>query len=350
LVFASTGGSILANPVRSYQVTVLSMPSGVTRTEAYGVSNGSIVGYGVDPNKGCYPMLWRSPTNPVALSGPNGECAAIGCAFNTQAGYMPSASGESFRAVLWHGTASSMVDLSPSGSLNSGVWAISETGKYQVGVSRAYFGAVETGHAMIWRGSAASVIDLHPPGVTDSEAAAVTEGSGSIPMTVVGTTYTESQGYESTHAVLWQPQQNVFVDLNPPGVTGSSALAVSGPYQGGSWFMPWGDEGAALWQGSASSFVDLTPSEWAGAEINAIARVGWSYLEVGEVHSYDQTTEHAMVWQGTAGSAEDLQQFLPEGYPNSVASGIDAQGRIVGTMWGRNGPVAVMWSPIGSIP
>jgi uncharacterized repeat protein (TIGR01451 family) len=50
---------------------------------------------------------------------------------------------------------------------------------------------------------------------------------------------------------------------------------------------------------------------------------------------------HAYVWSGTAASGVDLSQFLPAGTGDSQATGIDANGDIVGTADGH----PVMWIP-----
>ena len=42
------------------------------------------------------------------------------------------------------------------------------------------------------------------------------------------------------------------------------------------------------------------------------------------------SVRHAMVWSGTAASAKDLNQYLPTGYIHAVATGIDADGNVVG--------------------
>src|SRR5207253_2479363 len=64
-------------------------------------------------------------------------------------------------ALLWSGSASNVVDLHPSGFVNSE--ATGTSGSQQVGDG---FGAPISNlrHALLWSGTAASVVDLHPSG------------------------------------------------------------------------------------------------------------------------------------------------------------------------------------------
>jgi hypothetical protein len=70
--------------------------------------------------------------------------------------------GSSEHALLWSGTAASVIDLNPSGFSSS--WATGVSGTQQVGVG--YGGATggNRQHALLWSGTAASVIDLNPSG------------------------------------------------------------------------------------------------------------------------------------------------------------------------------------------
>jgi hypothetical protein len=68
-------------------------------------------------------------------------------------------------ALLWTGSADSVVDLNPSGFTASEAYGVS--GGQQVGVGT--IGGQE--HALLWMGSADSVVDLHtflPPQFTSS--------------------------------------------------------------------------------------------------------------------------------------------------------------------------------------
>jgi hypothetical protein len=101
-------------------------------------------------------------------------------------------------------------------------------------------------HALLWMGSADSVVDLHPSGFTDSVVYGVFDG--------------QQVGYGQTgnlrHALLWTGSADSVVDLHPSGFDNSVAVGVSGGQQVG-----YGQTGdlrhALLWTGSADSVLDL---------------------------------------------------------------------------------------------
>jgi hypothetical protein len=84
----------------------------------------------------------------------------------------------------------------------------------------------------------------------------------------------------------------------------------------------------------------------------------WTIEPLGEGHAFDTNGVHqvgergplgqarAIRWSGTAVSALDLHQFLPNGFIESHAMGIDESGNIVG--WGTmaNGSVPLVWAPV----
>jgi hypothetical protein len=58
---------------------------------------------------------------------------------------------------------------------------------------------------------------------------------------------------------------------------------------------------------------------------------------------------HALLWAGSADSVVDLHTFLPPGFTDSVATGIDSDGNIVGQASGPGvGPHAFLWEPVAS--
>src|SRR4051794_25346240 len=82
-------------------------------------------------------------------------------------------------ALLWNGSATSVVDLHPVGFLRT--YANGASGDMQVGLGLARETSppfrIHT-HALLWTGTAASVVDLHPldPNFTYSEAHAISGG------------------------------------------------------------------------------------------------------------------------------------------------------------------------------
>jgi hypothetical protein len=184
------------------------------------------------------------------------------------------------------------IDLNPSGF--DGSDALGVAGGQQVGFGRG----AATGnqdHALLWTGSAASVVDLNPSGFVDSTARGVAGGQQ------VGAGVGPATGNQ-LHALLWTGTAASVVDLNPIGFDFSQAFGVAGGQQVG-----FGD-------GPATGFQD-----------------------------------HALLWEGSAGSVLDLHPFLPAGFTESAAFGIDSDGDIVGTARGpasNNFDHAFLWRPL----
>jgi len=305
-------------------------PNEFTMTEALGVSGGQQVGIASKTSQWEWEhaLLWHSgAASAVDLlpSRENAEATAI-CG-TQQVGY-----GDGFgyrgvhrHALLWHGSTASVVDLHPQGFDDSEAHGISA--RDQVG-----FGIPSTGgsHALLWHNSAASAVDLHPHGFTNSEADGTSGeeqvGSGKV----VG-------GGGVSHALMWRGSATNVIDLNPRGFYTSEAHGLSSGQQVGYGSGPatGGDDHALLWRGSASSVVDLHPRKFLGS----IAYATNGEEQVGEGDG------HALLWRGSAASVVNLQTFLPPGFTESVAFGIDAAGDIVGVAsTGHLGPShAILW-------
>ena len=73
--------------------------------------------------------------------------------------------------ILWSGSASSYVDLSPAGSYGSSAYSIS--GSWQVGSFNVSPTGATINHAALWSGTAASVVDLNPSWAVSSIAQGV---------------------------------------------------------------------------------------------------------------------------------------------------------------------------------
>jgi hypothetical protein len=87
--------------------------------------------------------------------------------------------------------------------------------------------------------------------------------------------------------------------------------------------------------------IDLNPSGFT----KSYARGVLNSVQVG--YAYDSYYPHAIVWNGTAQSAVDLQLSMPSNYIASQALGIDSKGDILGTALHQNPAEwhAVMWVP-----
>ena len=228
--------------------------------------------------------------------------------------------GGASHALLWTGSADSVVDLHPSGFTLSDAYAVSDG--QQVG--RGFTGGQP--HALLWTGSADSVVDLHPSGFTSSDARGVSGGQQ------VGSGFTGSQ----SHALLWTGSADSVVDLHPSGFTDSVAVGISGDQQVG-YGRTGGQFHALLWTGSADSVIDVHPEGFTSSLAQGVSggqQVGYGYLPDGR--------HHALLWTGSADSVVDLHTFLPPQFTSSIARGIDADGNIVGYTSGPGGQHAFL--------
>jgi hypothetical protein len=190
----------------------------------------------------------------------------------------------------------------------------------------------DNGHALLWNGTAASVVDLHPAGFNFSGANGVWGGSQ------VGAGRGPATGF-STHALLWNGTAASVVDLHPAGFLGSVASDVWGTEQVG-----WGyDQGAynhaLLWHGTAASVVDLHPAgygrSWAYAVSNGI-QVG--YADSGAI-AWSGTAERAV-------NLHQFLPGLGQNFTSSIAYAIDSNGTIAGSAGTAGRLYAVIWTPI----
>ncbi|MDQ6699487.1 MAG: hypothetical protein M3Z36_04810 [Acidobacteriota bacterium] len=270
-----------------------------------------------------------------------------------QCGYGSAPLG-GIHALVWSGSATSSVDLQPSGfnfSYCTGVYQGQQVGFAE---NQVYF--LTTSHAMLWHGSGVGVADLHPPTFAYSRAMGIRSGEEVGYGSSIAYPYGESLGYHTTsHALRWTGSAASVVDLHPAGFDASEALATNGSQQGGWGYSatPVAHQHALLWAGTAASAVDLHPVGFHDSKITALTatqQVGEGWIGTpGAVGS----VRHAFVWSGTPESAIDLNQYLPTGYTNAVATGIDANGNVVGYAYNTysigNGPgpdaIAVIFAP-----
>jgi hypothetical protein len=181
------------------------------------------------------------------------------------------------------------VDLNPNGFTYSEAYGVS--GGQQVGVGS---GPVvgNSPHALLWSGTAASMVDLNPSGVLSSYAFAVSDGRE------VGEALGPATG-NNAHAYLWSGTAGSGVDLNPTGFLESGARGISGRWQVGDGDGPatGNRHHALLWSGTAGSVVDLqrflssdySSSEAAGVDADGNV-VGYAiYVPTG--------VPHAILWR-----------------------------------------------------
>jgi len=323
-----------------YQAVLLH-PSGFSFSEAYSGGAGQQVGHGIGPATGGneHALLWAGSAGSLVDLNPSGfsYSSANGAFAGNQVGAAGGpAIGNLPHAMLWSGTAASRVDLHPSGYDGSEARGI--RGSQQVGNALLSAGVVS--HAMVWTGSAASAVDLHPAGY-DSSYALATDG-----LHQVGYAYGTSTG-SFEHAILWSGTAGSAVDLTPSTMFTTQASAVDGITQGGygvGTVATNNEIHALLWNGTAGSVVDLNPAGSTESTVNGIlggTQVGYSVGGSGNLH--------ATLWKGTAASAVDLHGSLGSlgAFEGSYAMGISPDGSIVGAATDVSGNTfAVMWAPV----
>lgn len=339
LVFLALGVDPLL--AASYTATLLH-PAGFDTTYADGASDQIQAGSGKGTSTGgeFHALLWTGTADSVVDLQPigYGRSFALAAFGDNQVG-VAEYGGE--HAILWHGTAASAIDLNPAGFHDSravGVW-----GGTQVGSGRLFIAPLLEEHALLWHGTADSIVDLHPVGFYESEASDVWGD------TQVGVSRLTVSG--PFHAMLWHGTAESKVDLHPAGFTSSFAFGVYGEQQVGVVAGPAtvNQFHAMLWAGTTASAVDLNP---VGAVTSRAIGVAGG-IQVGDATFFDDTlglATHAYAWQGTAASALDLHPFLSDLGPAfvwSTASDVAENGTIVGYAKTIDGTsYAVLWTPI----
>ena len=303
-------------------------------------------------------LMWNAAGTPVDLNPSQGFASYAYSADGAQQVGTSASSGNAvfgdlYHAILWSGTAASAIDLNPSqlGVVISSADAIN--GNQQVGYGRAPsdIGALGPFHALLWTGSSSSAVDLTPSGFVESQA------WGTDGIHQVGSGYQNGTGLQ-THALLWTSTANSAVDLNPtdlPLFTQSSAVAVSGNQQVGSASAPTLGYAshAMLWNSTADSAVDLNPSDLTGYT-NSFAEATNGFEQVGYGYGAGNVPQDkALLWFGNADSAVDLNALLPAVpfLDFSEAYSVDSSGDIFGVAQTLSGDAfAVEWTPTAPIP
>jgi len=314
-------------------------PNRFESSRALGISDGQQVGWGGGPywEDIHHALLWRGSAASVVDLHPVGfitsEAHGISGGQEVGSGVPPEGSVREspglgrlpfpFHALLWSGSAGSVIDLHLTGFTQS--YALGVSGGLQVGYGTLGDPGNEPAnshHAMLWRGSAASVVDLNGGYTSSSEAWGIAGdqevGSGKIAVPA---------GYARDHALMWHGSPTSVVDLNPIGFFSSHALGTSGQEQVG-YGQQDGDcigpppTQALLWRGSSSGAVILK-----GYYLpRVVATFGGE--QVGDDGNYPHP--HAVLFRGRPDNAVDLHVFLPPGFVSSSATGIDSSGDIVG--------------------
>lgn len=309
-----------------------------------------IQGGGADPHA----LLWTSNGKTVDLH-PTRLTGFIASTANgtngvQQVGRATLADHVTSHAILWNGTADSAVDLAPSqlkeftNTGASGTDGVHQFGDGQItGVNAAY-------HALLWSGTPDSAVDLNPAGFTDSFA------FGLMANQQVGSGWTAAGGKNRDFALMWSGTAASAVELHPiqmPQILQSFAYATDGRHQVGVGYGI-GPSGnyyhAFLWSGTAESAVDLNPTNLKGIThsyaygVYGSQQVGYGYS--GFPLPGPDVPLHALLWNGTADSAVDLQSALPPTFVSSKAYNLDASGDVFGVASDSQFLYAVEWVAI----
>ncbi len=249
---------------------------------------------------------------------------------NQQCGYGYSTPGFGNVAMMWSGSSSTVVNLH---SMFTWTYCTGIHNGQQVGFGERPVYTIFYQHAMLWTGSAASAIDLHPTFNPYSKALGVRNGQQVGFTAISHYPMGDAIGYQpGTRAVLWTGTAASAVDLHPIGYDASQALATNGTQQGGHAYiaLPTPRQHAMMWSGSPDTSIDMHPAAYSDSRITALTatkQVGDGWMgPMGQPGS----VRHALVWSGTPESVVDLNQYLPVGYTHAVATGVDANGNVVG--------------------
>jgi uncharacterized protein (TIGR03382 family) len=232
--------------------------------------------------------LWDG-TSPISLQPLGvGSTYAYSIRDSEQAG-SAYPSGLPERAVVWHGTAESMVYLHPTGNVYSSE-AIATDGSHQGGwVRYGTFPNIGLYHAAMWSGSSATFQDLQPSEVQESYI------TGMAPGQQVGWTSTPDLGRQ---AAVWSGSAASWQNFGVPGMGTSELLATTGTEQVGA--VHPGLPKAAIWFNSAASYLDLhqfLPPAFYDSTATCVYRDGTTIYVGGWAHIGSHN--EAILWTGT---------------------------------------------------
>ena len=327
-------------------------PPGTASGRLSGTSGGSQVGAAALSGFAPHALLLSGNAltavdlNPLAYSSSMAMCTDG----LQQGGFGYSMTGNGTHALVWNGSSSAYADLNPSGYMFS--YCLGVDNGEQVGYAQNQVYFITASHAMCWHNSAAGAVDLHPVSIYPySRAVGCRNGEEVGYLSSLAYPDGDGSGYHTTsHAVRWAGTAASAVNLHPIGYDASEATCTSGTQQGGWGYLALGTthQHAMLWSGDAATAVDLHPIGYTDSKITALAgstQVGEGW--VGAAAAFG-SVRHALLWSGTTDSVIDLNQYLPAGYINAVATGIDANGNVVGYAYNGAHPYGLA-IPAGAI-
>jgi hypothetical protein len=271
-------------------------PAGFTGGAGDYGAGGQYIGVGVNGSTD-HATLWNTSGTPTDLN-PAGYADSYagtlgGGLFGTQqVGWATVTSGGNDQAflwsggaavaLLWSGTATSAANLNPSGytgSIGSGINAMDAT--QQVGYATNAQGFM---HAILWNGSASNYVDLTP---------------GTVGAQALGIGGSQQVGIDDEKAALWNGTVASLTFLNPTGYTQSGAYATNGTTQvGEATLTSTNISDAMLWNSSSTNYLDLStliPASYGTLQRS----YAYSIDSSGNVYGFFQSasgTNYAVEW------------------------------------------------------
>lgn len=276
----------------------------------------------------------KAPTNFTGVALPGVIATSISGDMIGGVGH-PNVAGRPYdrHAVLWRAGSEAATDLNPKNGFesdlapsgfDSGINALNS--RYQVG-----WGVLGgTMHALVWQGTAESVVDLNPRGIAYSSATCVA-GNTIGGWLGVGSSRDMAQ---YSKPVIWRGSNHRMVALSTIGFGQVHGVSCDGSAVGqgagylGDGSTQIGPPKAVLWPGNSSNVVVLHSNSFHYT-------IAWDVsgdVQVGQGQLADVTSNTvALAWFGSAASVVNLHSFLPTGYKSSMATKIDEFGNILGT-------------------
>lgn len=277
-------------------VVDLQPTNGFISAEAVATSGGMQAGSGYATSGHSHALKWAGSASTLIDLDPTGSwfwSLALSISGDQVVGWGKKTGGvDPSHALLW--TSRGIVDLHPNGFSDS--VADATDGVQQVGGGHP---AISGGaHALLWSGSADSVVDLHPRDVyVVYSVAHGVSGGQQVGATINSSARPGINSIGRWHAVLWTGTADSVVDLHPSWCRESSAVAVAAGRQVG--FCVLSADGlitrALLWNGTAQSVVDVhafLPPGFVRSEARGIDSSGTVIGSAADANG----TSHAILW------------------------------------------------------
>ena len=224
--FAGSGAAIWNGTAGTYASV---HPAGYVQSTVIGMGDGQMVGVGglIDPAQPDsniqHALLWNAPGAAAVVDlHPGGgwrSSFAYAAAGGRQVGALLNSSSE--HAVIWSGSARTLVDLHNSKFISTvayGIYGTQQVGYGYMKTAGPHGTVVFVNHGLLWSGSAASMVDLHPAGFSHSFVRGL-NANKQVGFGFIGSQY---------HALVWTGTAASALDLHQfvTGFPESDAFAI----------------------------------------------------------------------------------------------------------------------------